>query len=213
MDPLYYQPGEAAERILNAKKSGGAVPFTELVTPINEVIKRNTNNEILVKYIEVGDTDKDSGKILSFASYKVKDLPSRAKYIIHENNLLIPNHRNSIKAKRSVVLVPPEYDGAVCTSRFIVVRPKIPSIYLYYILNLDFIKETMLKLVSGSSSTEVKFEQLRDLYIPIPPGEDFDLFIDDITVLREQICDMEKQLNSTRNELQNRFEKLYSSTG
>ena len=69
----------------------------------------------------------------------------------------------------------------------------------------------MLKLVSGSSSTEVKFEQLRDLYIPIPPGEDFDLFIDDITVLREEICDMERIINTKRSDLQDRFEKLYTS--
>ncbi|UEC42256.1 MAG: Site-specific DNA-methyltransferase (adenine-specific) [Methanothrix sp.] len=210
MDPQYYQPGEAAERIREAKESGRAVPFTELVTLVDEVVKRNAENENSVKYIQVGDTDKASGKILSFKEYKVKDLPSRAKYIIHENNLLIPNHRNSIKAKRSVVLVPAEYDGAVCTSRFIVVRPKVPSIYLYYILNLDFVKEAMLKLVSGSSSTEVKFEQLRDLYIPIPPGEDFDLFIDDITVLSEEIHNMEMQLNLKRSDLQNRFETLYT---
>ncbi len=70
----------------------------------------------------------------------------------------------------------------------------------------------MLKLVSGSSSTEVNFEQLRDLYIPIPPGEDFDLFIDDITTLREDIRNIERQLISKRGELQNRFEKLYNPT-
>jgi hypothetical protein len=92
--------------------------------------------------------------------------------------LLIPNHRNSIKAGRSVVLVPAEYDGAVVTSRFIAVRSTIPAIYLYQILNLDFVKEKMLRLVSGSSSTEVKFDQLHEISVPMPEGEDFELFIE-----------------------------------
>jgi len=211
MDPLYYQLGEHAERLRAAKESGQAVPFTELVTPVSEVISRSRDNESLVRYIEVGDTDKKSGKILKHTAYRVSDLPSRAKYIIRENNLLIPNHRNSIKAKRSVVLVPAEYDGDVCTSRFIAVRPKIPALYLYYILNLDFIKEAMLRLVSGSSSTEVKFDQLKNLYIPIPPGEDFDLFIDDIVRLREEIADLDQQLSEKHTKLKSRFLQLYES--
>jgi len=210
MDPLYYQPGgEHAERLRAARESGEALPFTDLVTQVTEIVRRSKDNESVVRYIEVGDTDKQSGKIMQHTEYKVCNLPSRAKYMIRENNLLIPNHRNSIKAKRSVILVPHEYDGAVCTSRFIAVRPKIPALYLYCILNLDFIKEAMLRLVSGSSSTEVKFDQLKDLYIPIPPGEDFDLFVDDIVGLREEIIDLQQQIDEKRTQLEDRFLELY----
>jgi len=210
MDPLYYQPGDHAERLGVAKESGRGVPFTELVAPVTETIVRSKDNTSLVRYIQVGDTDKQSGRVLTHTVHRVCDLPSRAKYVIRENNLLIPNHRNSIKARRSVVLVQPDFDGAVCTSRFIAVRPKIPALYLYHILNLDFIKEAMLTLVSGSSSTEVKFDQLKDLYIPIPPQEDFDLFIDDTIGLQEDISDLERHLKEKREALENRFLHLYA---
>lgn len=69
----------------------------------------------------------------------------------------------------------------------------------------------MLRLVSGSSSTEVKFDQLEDLYIPIPPGEDFDLFIDDIVRLREEIADIDQQLSEKHTKLKSRFLQLYES--
>ena len=69
----------------------------------------------------------------------------------------------------------------------------------------------MLRLVSGSSSTEVKFDQLEDLYILIPPGEDFDLFIDDIVRLREEIADIDQQLSEKRTKLKSRFLQLYES--
>ncbi len=210
IDPLYYQPGESADRIRAVKESGQAVPFTDLVNPVTEFIRRSKENESIVQYIEVGDTDKETGEILTYKEYKVKDLPSRAKYIIHENNILIPNHRNSIKAKRSVVLVPPEFDGAVCTSRFIAVQPRIPALYLYYILNLDLIKENMLRLVSGSSSTQIKLDDLKDIYIPLPPDEDYDLIIDDVVQLREEISEIEDILNKRHNELDRLFLDLYN---
>lgn len=211
MDPLYYQPGEHAERLRKVKESEHAVPFTELVVPVKETISRQKDNVSVVQYLEVGDTDKINGMIVSSQEYQMSSLPSRARYIIHENNLLIPNHRNSINAKRSVVLVTAEHDGYVCTSRFIVVRPKIPALYLYYILNLDFIKESLLRLVSGSSSTEVKFEQMKEIYIPIPRGEDFDLFIDNITRLRSEIINIESALKFKKDELEGQFLALYGT--
>jgi type I restriction enzyme M protein len=210
MDPLYYQRGEHAERLRKAKESEHAMPFTDLVVPVTEIISHQKDNYSIVKYIEVGDTDRLSGSIISHTEYQVSSLPSRAKYVIHENNLLIPNHRNSIKAKRSVVLVTGEHDGYICTSRFIVVRPKIPALYLYYILNLDFIKESLLRLVSGSSSTEIKFEQMKEMYIPIPRGEDFDLFIDNITKLRSEVIGLESALKAKKDELESQFLGLWS---
>nr|VFJ43587.1 MAG: type I restriction enzyme M protein [Candidatus Kentron sp. FM]VFJ44396.1 MAG: type I restriction enzyme M protein [Candidatus Kentron sp. FM]VFK06270.1 MAG: type I restriction enzyme M protein [Candidatus Kentron sp. FM] len=209
IDPLYYQPGEAAQRLRVAKDSGQAVSLTELTEAISETISRSNKNKSVVRYIEVNDTDKQTGEILRFREYEVRKLPSRAKFIIRENNILIPNHRNSIKAKRSVVLVPPEYDGAVCTSRFIVLRPRIPALYLYYILNLEFIKEAMLRLVTGSSSTEVKFAQLSDIYVPMPEGEDFDLFIDDVVRLREETDHLEMAINEKKKALESLFLGLY----
>jgi restriction endonuclease S subunit len=85
-------------------------------------------------------------------------------------------------------------------------------LYLHYILNLDFIKEAMSGLVSGSSSTEVTFQQLKDIYIPIPPEEDVDLFIDDIVKLREEISNLESQLYEKRTKLQDRFVQLYQNS-
>lgn len=195
IDPQYYEPGEHAEKLKAAKLSGRAVPLTTLLTPSREFVRKAKHNTSEVRYIEVTDTDKRTGEIKSFETREIRKLPSRAKYILRENNLLIPNHRNSIKAQRSVVIVPREHNGTICTSRFIVCRPQIPALYLYHILNLDFIKEAMLRLVSGSSSTEVKFEQLNEILVPIPAGDDFDLFIDEIEILQAEVKEMEAELN------------------
>lgn len=207
IDPLYYQPGEH-QKVSSLR--GRSVLLTEVLIPSTEIIRRQQNNQMRVRYIEVGDTDKETGRILSAQEYEIRNLPSRAKYVIRENMLLIPNHRNSIKAGRSVVLVPPEYDGCVATSRFIVVRTTIPATYLYHILNLDFVKAKMLTLVSGSSSTEVKFDQLSDILVPLPQEEDFDLFLDRLQGLRDEIDQARAVLFEKQSSLDGMMRGLYT---
>ena len=175
IDPLYYQRGEH-ERVSAPK--GSSVALTDILTPAPESVRRGRGNRSKVRYVEVGDTDMQTGAITKSREYEICNLPARAKYVVRENMLLLPNHRNSIKAGRSVVLVPREWDGVVVTSRFIVTRSKIPAVYVYHILNLDIVKEKMLRLVSGSSSSEIKFDQLAEIRVPIPESGDFDLFLE-----------------------------------
>ena len=162
-----------------------------------------------MQYLEVGGTDKSTGRIIKTETIEVKDLPSRAKWIVRENMLLIPNHRNSIKAGRNVTLVPSEYDGIVVTSRFIVVRSIVPAIYLYHVLNLDIVKQRMLTLVSGSSSTEVKFEQLSEIMVPLPENDDFDLWIERIESLTGEVEEYRNTLEQKEQELSAVFQELY----
>ena len=208
MDPLYYQPGEH-QRV--SARDGKGVPLTELLVPSTEIIQRRRGNHARVRYVEVGDTDKYTGAIVSPHEYEVRNLPSRAKYIVRPNMLLIPNHRNSIKAGRSVVLVPPEGDGLVVTSRFIVAQSRVPAVYLYHILNLDIVKEKMLRLVSGSSSTEIKFQQLREIRIPMPESGDFDLFLENLHARRARVDELRNELARQEQELSEVFRGFYEA--
>ena len=206
IDPPYYQPGEH-QKISHIR--GKNVPLTDILIPGTEIIRRTKDSNVKVRYVEVGDTDMATGRILKTGTYEISKLPSRAKYIVRENMLLIPNHRNSIKAGRSVVLVTPEDDGIVVTSRFIVARSTVPSLYLYHLLNLDFVKQKMLTLVSGSSSTEVKFEQLREIFVPLPEEDDFELFLERLRDLQEQVDDARNELEKRRSDLDKMVRELY----
>ena len=208
MDPLYYQPG-GHTRVSSV--GGSSVPLTQLLTPTTEIVHRSRNNHSKVKYVEVGDTNVDTGEIESFQEYEICNLPARAKYIARPNMLLLPNHRNSIKAGRSVVLVPPEHDGVVVTSRFIPARSNVPAVYLYHILNLDIVKERMLHLVSGSSSTEIKFNQLEEIRVPLPESGDFDLFLEKLHVRSTKVDRLRVALAKEQEELAHVFRSLYAS--
>ena len=207
IDPLYYQPG--MHQRVSQPTHGRSAKLTDLVIPTTETIRRRRGNRRIVNYVEVGDADKDTGRICAFTKHEVQHLPSRAKWIARENLLLIPNHRNSIKAGRSVTLVPPEHDGDVVTSRFIVVRSKVPARYLYHVLNLPIVKQRMLTLVSGSSSTEIKFDQLSEIMVPLPENDDFDLWLERIDSLTAEIEHHREALHDRSQELQRVFQELY----
>ena len=207
MDPLYNQPG--THQRVSRQSSDRREPLANLLIPSTEVMSRKRGNTAKVQYVEVGDTDKETGRIVSTTELEVQELPSRAKWVARENMLLIPNHRNSIKAGRSVTLVPAEHDGVVVTSRFLVVRSTVPAVYLYHILNLDIVRERLLTLVSGSSSTEIKFDQLSEILVPLPEDDDFDLWLEKINVLTTEIEESRATLESKTQELESVIGGLY----
>ena len=207
IDPLYYQPG--AHLRVSDPSQGRSEPLTNLLIPSTEVLGRKRSNALKVQYVEVGDTDKDTGRIINTTELEVQNLPTRAKWVARENMILIPNHRNSIKAGRSVTLVPAEYDGVVVTSRFLVARTTIPAIYLYHILNLDIVKQRILTLVSGSSSTEIKFDQLSEILVPLPEDDDYDLWMEKINLLTAEIDETRSILQSKEQELDSVVSGLY----
>ena len=208
IDPLYYQPGD--HQIVSNLSEEQSTPLTELLILTTEKVQRKRGNTQTVNYVEVGDADKVTGRIMGSTEFEVQNLPQRAKWVARENMLLIPNHRNSIRAGRSVTLVPAEWDGAVVTSRFIVARTTIPAIYLYHILNVDIVKERMLSLVTGSSSTEIKFDQLSEIRVPIPRDGDFDLWLERISDLSHEAAESRARMENKEQELRLLMDSLFT---
>jgi len=204
-DPLFYRPGELAA-FFNSSRH---VKLSDLVEPSVNIVSRSANNTAIYKYLEVKGVDPFTGKIVELHEFKGSDLPSRAKHIVREGMVLLPNHRNSIASGRSPVLITEEYDGIVVTSRFIPFFCKVPPIYVYHILNLQAVKSKLLTTVTGSSSTEIKWEVIKDLAVPLPPNNDFDTFLADVMEIESKVEKYDKLLNDRRQELKRIFEDLF----
>jgi restriction endonuclease S subunit len=123
--------------------------------------------------------------------------------------VLMPNHRNSIASGRSPVLITEEYDGIVVTSRFIPLFCKVPPAYVFNLLNLDIMKQKMLKTVTGSSSTEVKWNVIKDIVVPTPDKQDYDTFLADVMELESKITKYCKLMEDSRKELNQKFTNLF----
>jgi restriction endonuclease S subunit len=95
------------------------------------------------------------------------------------------------------------------TSRFIPLFCKVPAPYVFNVLNLDIVKEKLLTTVTGSSSTEIKWDVIKDIPVPMPPNGDFDTFTADVIELESKINKFEELLADRRRELAEIFQRLF----
>jgi type I restriction-modification system DNA methylase subunit len=205
-DPLFYKPGGHAIFFENSSDT----KLGDLAEPSGQLVSKSKKNKAVYRYLEVGGADPKTGAIIATNEYVASELPNRAKYIGRAGMVLLPNHRNSIAAKRAPVLVPEEYDGIVVTSRFIPLFCKVPPSYVFHLLNLDVIKEKLLTMVTGSSSTEIKWDIIKELPVPVPPGRDFDTFLADVTEIESKIQAHEQKLLSLTDTLSRKFADLFA---
>src|SRR4030095_12016818 len=124
---------------------------------------------------------------------------------VREGMVLFPNHRNSIAANRAPVLVTEEYDGIVVTSRFIPFFCKVPSPYVFHVLNMEALKRKFLTMVTGSSSTEIKWDVIKTVPVPCPPNMDFDSFIADVAEIESKLHKYQNLADEHRKQLNDKF--------
>jgi type I restriction enzyme M protein len=128
------------------------------------------NNQVL-KYIEIGDVTQ-YGLITRYIEGTFDDLPSRGEYQIHKGDILIALNNSS---RGTVVLVPEEYDRAICTSGFLVLVPsnEDEALLLGYSLRSEVCRKQIYYLAQTASQPELKIEAWERYFkIPMPVGKE-----------------------------------------
>lgn len=128
------------------------------------------NSGELYKYIEISDVTR-FGLITNFIENTFDELPSRGEYQIKKGDLLFAVNNSS---RGTVVKVPEEFDGAICTSGFLVIDPKNDeeANLLWYALRSEFSRKQIYYLAQTASQPELKIDYWKSHFkIPIPKGQ------------------------------------------
>lgn len=129
------------------------------------------NSQQIFKYIEIGDVTQ-YGLITKYVEGQFEDLPSRGEYQIHTGDILLALNNSS---RGTVVLVPPEFDNAICTSGFLVIIPKDEEegLLLWFALRSEICRKQIYYLAQTASQPELKIDAWeKHFLIPIPIGKD-----------------------------------------
>ncbi len=118
----------------------------------------------LYKYVELADIGK-SGEITGCDVMNGEDLPTRARRIIHINDVIVSSIEGSLD---SCALVTDDYDGALCSTGFHVLQSSKlnPETLLTLFKSLP-IQQLMKKGCSGTILTAINKFELEKLPIPI----------------------------------------------
>lgn len=144
-------------------------------------------------YIEISDVNpnqlRTSGKKML-----AKDAPSRARKIVHRDDVIV----STVRPERGIVAVVDEkQDGFVCTTGFAVLKPKgIDSLVLALLLQSQFVAKQIKKYVMGVSYPVIDEKDLLEIYLPISQlnNKKYDKDV-------ERIRSLERELNSLRSNL------------
>lgn len=161
---LFYQ------KIVEQIKKTNHSKLSEITTPVLEKIKINPEKEY--RYIEISNVSAENCEITSYSVYCGSDLPSRASYILEENDIIVAISGSSIGSKTCAkAIVTKEYAGCICTNGFIVLRgcSISPYLLLHFFNTSDFRAQvcqskygTAIPTISKEDFMEIKLKRFPD---------------------------------------------------
>ncbi len=179
-----------------------------------DIIKQMSKKEYeanklkMLKYIDIGNTEKDLGQIKGYEEDLLINLPTRARMQIKENDILIPA---PVHSASGIVIIPKEFDGQLCSTGFIVIRPKDREemILLYAILKSDIVQKQFFHLQSGINQQSITDDNFKELVLlPIPRQDKVkEEMINKVRELRGKASELKKEYNGRLEAIQGEFKK------
>lgn len=149
-------------------KTGKDFALAKKISPSQRM--RFIQDQTVFKYIEISDVTR-YGLITSSIAGTLDNLPTRGQYIIQTGDILMAINNSS---RGTVVLVPEQFDGAICTSGFFVIRPRNTeeAHLLWYALRSEACRKQVYYLAQTASQPELKKEGWENNFlIPFPVGD------------------------------------------
>lgn len=160
-DAEYYQPSyEKLENNIYDNFSGKSVKDSNI-----EIIDVSFSVEPqkVYKYIELSNIG-DYGEIKDFTEEIGARLPSRAKRLVRTGDVLISSLDGSIE---KCAVITEDFDGAICSTGFFVLRSKdVSSYYLLLLLKSKIMQPLLRKRCSGTIMPSIGRGELETLLIP-----------------------------------------------
>ena len=141
------------------------------VNIVREKESFSKSNADIVKYVAISDIDRHGMKIADHQLLQINQLPSRASYKILEGDILVAvSGANTGTEKQAVAIVTREYEGAICSNGFAVLR-NVRSIDKYFFLAFlktqIFIKQVR-RMMTGHAIPCISLTNLGNIIVPNP---------------------------------------------
>ena len=128
----------------------------------------NPKAKVTYKYIELANIGS-SGEITGCTEDLGENLPSRARRIVHSGDVLVSSIEGSLQ---SCAIVSKEYDGALCSTGFYVLKAvAMNPESLLILLKSEIMQQLLKKGCSGTILTAISKEEFKRVIIPILPQE------------------------------------------
>lgn len=119
-------------------------------------------------YVDIDSVEGGTGKIRDSKTVLGIKAPSRARRVIHENDVIMSTVRPYLKA---FAIVPKEYEDQICSTGFAVLSSR-NKILPYFLLSILFSDQTINqcnRMMMGGQYPALNRSQVSRIKIPLPP--------------------------------------------
>jgi type I restriction enzyme S subunit len=150
------------------KNLGKRVTLSDIADLVEDRADPRKMRATTFQYIEISGVDGDLLRV-SANETLVADAPSRARRRVRAGDILISTVRPE---RRTVGVVPPTLDGAICSTGFAVLRSKSISPYaLAAAMRSKFVTEQLIRVSSGVAYPAFEPQTLTDVELEVPDGQ------------------------------------------
>jgi type I restriction enzyme S subunit len=185
----------------------GRIPKEWKIVMLKEVVdinkeSRDPNREFPEReflYIDIDSIENGTGVIKAAKTIIGREAPSRARRVIHYNDVIMSTVRPYLKA---FAIVPREYDGQICSTGFAVLTCKeriLPS-YLLYTLFSNYVISQCNRMMVGGQYPALNNSQVEKIKLPLPS-------ISEQRKITEMLSTVDKRLGLLRNKKE-RLERI-----
>lgn len=204
IDPWYYHPKYAILKKELLKVGVPWINLSEIFQQSTELFNPENYHEKTIRYVEKENVDMEKGVISSYTEHTLASLPSWAKYVLKEGDILFPRARDSMWG---VTIVPKEYEGYIASGGLIVVRNNPEKILLEYV-RYHFMKPEILALIKRNCSGEINpkftWKLFSNIEVPLPSIEEQKRILDKIDKIRKRKVALIKEMNQLDQEIDTR---------
>lgn len=194
MDAEHFHPKFDGLRERIRRYPNGFLRITDITVNSDETIEPAAHAEDDYRYIELADINQVIGTIESANEIKGKDAPSRARMLLRAGDVVASTVEGSLD---KVALVSEEYHGAIGSTGFFVLRPRmVQSGYLLALVKSIIVREQMRRESSGTILAAVPAKSLRNIIVPNIPSEK-----------RDEIAQLVEKSHAARREAKALLEK------
>ena len=180
----------------------------EITSKCKTISWKKVNKDDEYYYVDLTSVSCDTKHIVDPQLINVTSAPSRAKQIIQKGDILFGTTRPT---QKRVCVIPPKYDGQICSTGFCVLRPEndITSEWLFFSLCANQFYEYIEPLQTGANYPAVSDTIVRSYQVPIPPLALQQTFAAQIEAIEQQKALIRRSLDETRTLLAARMQYYF----
>ena len=162
-------------------------------------------------YIDISSVENGTGKINLSEPIEITSLPSRARRIVKEDDILLSTVRPNLKAFAYLTVLP---ENPIASTGFAVIRSNTKSLFnkfLYYLLFSENLLSQMEAKMGKGAYPSINQSDVQSLIIPLPPLEEQKDIVAKIEQEEQYVDACKKLIEINQQKITNKINSIWNN--